>query len=190
VALADTRVAAGCADANDNASDFTSIAPAPQSSTSPIAACGCVDRNESGALLEADYCNVQFPLSLNVPAGSMNAVFGRIYEAGVTDAAAVASPLVRAQVGYGPPTANPEYESGWSWTNAAYNAGFIDPSNDEYQATFTAPASGSYRYAYRFSLDRGVTWTVCDQNAAPDFGAGSNPGLTLDFSSLSVLTVP
>jgi hypothetical protein len=126
---------------------------------------------------------------LNVVAGSANTVYGRLYEAGVTDAAVTASPLVRAQVGFGPPTANPEYESGWSWTNATFNAGFVDASNDEYQATLIAPSSGSYRYAYRFSVDRGVTWTVCDQNAG-DFGAGSNPGLTLEFASLPVLTVP
>jgi hypothetical protein len=146
-------------------------------------------QNESNAALEADYCDVQFPLSLNVVAGMTTAiVYGRIYEAGVTEAGG-ANASVRAQLGYGPETANPEYESSWSWTNATYNAGFVDPSTDEYQATFTAPGTGSYRYAYRFSLDYGVSWTLCDKNAG-DSGAGSNAGVSFNFADLPVLTVP
>ncbi|MEI8259276.1 MAG: chitobiase/beta-hexosaminidase, partial [Deltaproteobacteria bacterium] len=105
-----------------------------------------------------------------------------IYEAGVTDSAG-ASPLVGAQLGYGPLTANPEYEAGWRWFSASYNAGFVDPSNDEYQATFVAPAAGSYGYAFRFTLD-GQNWTVCDLN-----GAGQNGGLTFDLNQIAPLTV-
>ena len=57
------------------------------------------------------------------------------------------------------------------------------------QASFTAPAVGSYRYGYRFSLDAGATWTYCDNNEAVDFGAGSNANLAFDLTSLGVLTV-
>ena len=54
--------------------------------------------------------------------------------------------------------------------------------------SFTAPAAGSYRYVYRFSLDQGVSWTYCDNNQG-DSGAGSNPGLTFDLENEAVLTV-
>jgi hypothetical protein len=48
-----------------------------------------------------------------------------------------------------------------------------------------APGTGFYRYAYRFSLDQGVSWTYC---TAP--GAGTQPGLTYAFYDEAILTVP
>ena len=187
--LAAFRVQSGCGDVNNNTSDFSTAAPVPRNSASAPFTCTCAVENESNAALEADYCTVQFPLSLNTAAGATTAtVYGRIYELGTTEAGG-APANVRAQLGYGLPTSNPEYEAGWTWTNATYNSAFVDPSNDEYQASFTAPASGSYRYVYRFSLNQGVSWTVCDQNAG-DGGAGSGAGLTFDFASEPVLTVP
>jgi hypothetical protein len=183
------RNQAGCGDVNVNGTDLTIAAPAPRNSATAAAACACVARNESNAALEADFVTVQSPLTLSAAAGAMTAVvYGRIYELGTTEAAG-ANGNVRAQLGYGLPTANPEYEAGWTWTNATYNAGFVDPSNDEYQATFTAPVSGSYRYVYRFSLDQGVSWTYADATSG-DGGAGSNGTLTFDFASENVLTVP
>ena len=99
-----------------------------------------------------------------------------------------ANASVRAQLGYGPAAANPEYQAGWTWTNATYNASCGGcGSNDEYQATFNLPAAGTYDYVYRFSLDQGVSWTYCD-NDQGDFGAGSNAGLTFDFANEAVLT--
>jgi hypothetical protein len=35
------------------------------------------------------------------------------------------------------------------------------------------------------SLDHGATWTTCDND-----GAGANAGLSFDFESQAVLTVP
>ena len=181
------RAQSACADVNDNGVDFAVGAPTPLNSASPAAVCSCAVLNESDVAAEADYCTVQFPLSLSVAAAASSGnVFGQVYELGLTEAAG-ASAAVRAQLGFGPATANPEYEAGWSWTNATYNIQVA--GNDEYRASFTAPAAGSYRYAYRFSLDSGVTWTVCDENAG-DSGAGSNAGLTFDLASLPVLTVP
>jgi hypothetical protein len=91
-----------------------------------------------------------------------------------------------AQLGFGPATANPEYQPGWSWTPASFNV--QSGNNDEYMASFTAPGAGDYRYAYRFSLDGGNSWTYCDKNQG-DFGAGSNLNLTFDLENLGVLTV-
>jgi hypothetical protein len=179
--LSGQRVQNGCADVNNNSIDFVTGAPAPRNSASPAAVCACVVQNESDAGLEADYCNVQFPINFSVATGGATPlIYGRIFEAGVTEAAGLNN-LIRAQLGYGLSSVNPQYGS-WTWTNAAYNTQV--GNDDEYQATFLAPAPGSYRYAYRFSLDQGVSWTVCDTN-----GAGSNPGLTLELGDLPVMTV-
>jgi hypothetical protein len=190
--LSAQRVQSGCGDVNKNVDDFITATPVPFNSATPAAVCSCLVKNESNATLEADYCNVQSPLLLNPMAGSMQTVYGRIYEAGMTDVGGIGGPAnanIRAQLGWGLPTANPQYQS-WNWFNASFNALAMDASNDEYQASFTAPAVGTYRYVYRFSLDQGVTWTVCDKNAAPDFGAGSNPNLTFEFADMPVMTVP
>lgn len=175
------RVGSTCADVNLNASDFASGTPAPRNSASPTQACACVARNESSTALEADFCNVQFPTSLSATTGTITStVYGRLYEAGVTEAPG-ANAAVRAQLGYGAATANPQYQA-WTWSNATFNVQV--GNDDEYQASFTAPAVGTYRYAYRISLDQGVSWTVCDTD-----GAGSNGGLALEFANVPVLTV-
>jgi hypothetical protein len=179
------RAQAGCGDVNNNAADFTAGTPAPLYSGSPVSLCSCFALDESDLPAEADYCNVQSPLSLSLTTGAASgAVYGQLYELGTTEAAG-APAGVRAQLGYGPPTLNPEYEAGWSWTNATWNIQV--GNNDEYQASFTAPAPGTYRYAYRFSLDSGVSWTVCDRG--DDGGAGSLPNLTFELASLPVMTV-
>lgn len=189
VTNSDIRVATAtsCADVNNNADDFQALAVAPRNGATPVSMCQCVIQNESNTALEADYCNVQSPLSLTIAAGgTTGAIFGRVFEAGVTPTGG-AQPNVRAQLGWGTPTTNPQYNPTWTWTNATFNVQV--GNDDEYQASFTAPSSGSYRYVYRYSVDSGVSWTVCDKNAG-DFGAGSNVGLTFEFADMPVLTVP
>jgi hypothetical protein len=176
----------GCVDVGETAQDLAAAAVAPRSSQSPVEPCACHAQNEGGAG-EADYCATQFPLSLTLAASASSPlVYGRLYEGGVTEAAG-SSALVRAQLGVGPAHENPQYEAGWVWTNATFNVQV--GNDDEHQGTLTAPgAPGSYRYAYRVSLDRGESWTVCDNNQG-DAGAGSNPGLVFALEDLGALTV-
>jgi Bacterial Ig-like domain/Lamin Tail Domain len=178
------RAGAGCTDTNNNATDFTAAVASARNSASAPLACTCGDQtlNEGGAAAEADYCAVQFPTSLSIPAGtSAGLIYGRIFEAGVTPAAGAPAGYV-AQVGYGPDTSNPESQAGWQWFATTYNVQV--GNDDEYQGSFTAPATaGKYRYAYRISPD-GVSWTYCDVN-----GAGSNSGLSFETTQLPVLTV-
>ncbi|MEP7119627.1 MAG: lamin tail domain-containing protein [Byssovorax sp.] len=180
-----TRLGAGCTDTGQNATDFTAAAPTPRNSASPAQVCTCggdLTLNDSGQPAEADYCVIQFPnTTISVQTGTMTPlVYGRIFEAGVTPAAGAAAGVV-AQVGYGPASVNPEWQSGWQFFPASFNVQV--GNDDEYQASFTAPAVGSYRYAYRFSQN-GTDWTYCDTN-----GAGSNASLTFETTQLPTLTV-
>jgi hypothetical protein len=179
------RNLSGCVDTDRNAADFTAGAPAPRNDMSAGFRCAPA-QNESGGAAEINYCDVQFPLTLSVQTGMMSpAVYGQIYQPGVTEAMG-ADASVTAQLGYGPATSNPEYEAGWNWTATMYNV--QSGNNDEYQGTLLAPAVGSYRYVYRFSIDGGASWTYCDANQG-DHGAGSTAGKTFDFEDEGVLTV-
>jgi hypothetical protein len=122
-------------------------------------------------------------------------VYGQIYDTDSSNnritGSGSANPAITAQLGYaaansdGSCKVNPEYESGWTWAAATYNTTCTGcGNNDEYQATLTLPAAGKYVYAYRFSLDNGVSWTYADAN-----GSGSNSGLSFDLLALGQLTV-
>lgn len=179
-----------CADVGDNSLDFTTGTPNPRNSMTPAAVCSCYVENEGGLGLEADYCAViAQPSPFMVQTAMMTPVIsGQLYEPGVTDQM-MAGTLVRAQLGYGSATENPQYQTGWKWFNATYTGqGGTGNNDDIYGASFTAPVAGSYRYVYRFSLDQGVHWTVCDGNVG-DLGAGSNPNLEFHFIDMPTMTV-
>lgn len=184
VTIAVTRVDAGCTDSANNNADFSSNTANPQNTSAITNVCPCganVTANETGRPDELDYCNIQFPPNITAMAGQPAAtIYARVYEAGITDPAG-ADATIRAEIGYGPPNVNPSSQSGFVYVPASFNMQY--GNDDEYQASFTAPAPGSYRYVARFSLD-GVSWTYCD----PD-GAGSNPMLTFNAQSLPILTV-
>ncbi|WP_281316694.1 lamin tail domain-containing protein [Polyangium sp. y55x31] len=179
------RLSGACADTGDNKADFAVTQVAPRSSASMASACACagdVTANESDQAYEIDFCNVQSPASMTVSASAMTPViYGRVYEAGVTEAAG-ASATLKVEVGFGPASINPTTQSGWQFFPATYDTQI--GNDDEYKASFLAPATpGSYRYAYRVSLD-GTRWTYCDLN-----GAGSNAGLFFEVTQLPPLTV-
>jgi hypothetical protein len=179
------RNGAGCVDTNNNAADFTVATPTPRNSASPAVVCfqptGPV-QNETGSPLEVDFCNLQFPTSLNLTTGLPSAtVYAQVYQDGVTPGAGAGANIV-AQIGYGPPSVNPQYQSGWTWVATTYNTDV--GNNDEYEASLTIPTAGSYRYTSRVSIDNGTTWTYCDVN-----GAGSNAGLSFETTQLPIATV-
>jgi len=175
------RNQAGCGDMRQNNTDFVTRTPEPINSSAPIAICGCYVMNESGSALEADYCNLQYPLSLTEEFGQTSYfdVYGQIYEAGVTENPGAAA-LVRAQAGWGLPSHNPQYET-WNWSSGNFNVQI--GNNDEYISQALMPTiAGEYRFLYRFSLDQGVSWTYCDVD-----GSGSNAGLTFSLDQMGIL---
>ncbi|MEZ4463274.1 MAG: lamin tail domain-containing protein [bacterium] len=132
----------------------------------------------------ADFGRLQFPLSIQGPPASEVMVYGRVFHPGLTDVSAAtdASPLLRAQLGFGPDGAIPADDPGrFTWISASPNAGYNginagEPNNDEYVVAFRLPAAGGrYDYAWRFSADGGRTWRYADGQ-----DAGSSDGYQLE----------
>src|SRR5687767_3257435 len=129
---------------------------------------------------DCDFCILQFPASLSAVSGATTEpVYGRIFEAGVTEAEGP-SPMITAQVGFGPVGSDPRSASGWTYFDATFNVQI--GNDDEYQGTMIAPGEGTYRYVFRFSFDGGANWSYADLD-----GAGSNPGLTFDPNNLGTM---
>jgi hypothetical protein len=182
VTKSDLRAGAGCTDTNSNSADFTAPLPSARNTASPAVSCGLEPNvvNETGNAHELDYCALLSPTTINVPAGTSSGnVLCEIYEAGVTDVTSGDTGLFTVELGYGPLTANPESQAGWTWVAAPFvgEAG----NNDRYQAAFTAPAAGAYAYTCRVTYNGVVTY--CDI-----FGAGSNLGLEFDVTHLGAMT--
>jgi hypothetical protein len=139
--------------------------------------------NETNLASEADYDNLQFPSSISAQANTFtNYIYGRVYEAGLTEAAGPAGSVL-ADVGYGPLGSDPRTNNSWVWTAAVFNVQI--GNDDEYQQQILAPIyNGTYSYTYRFSVDNGATYTAADLD-----GAGSNPGLVFNPNNLGQLTV-
>jgi hypothetical protein len=177
----DSRAGAGCTSTTNNQADFTAGPVNPRNSVTAANDCGAASTlNESNVALEADFCIDQFPTSVTVnPGVDTGLIYGQLFETGVTSVAGASSWI--AQLGYGPDYVNPENQSGWQWFATTFNTQV--GNNDEYQGSFTAPASGKYRYTYRFSPD-GLNWTYADVN-----GAGSNASQTFETTQLPILTV-
>lgn len=145
--------------------------------------------NETDAVLEADFCNLQFPASFTVTRNTQTPLlFGRIYEAGVTEPGGAPGGIL-AEVGYGPyssgnPT-DPRTSATWRFFPANFNQQV--GNDDEFMSTLLAPnvtSSTNFAYTFRFSQDNGLRWTYCDLD-----GAGSNASLLFDTSQLGVMTV-
>ncbi len=145
---------------------------------------------------DVDFCNVQFPkdqvadgegaLPVNTPLD----VTGRVLKTGLTDVNATVAPGVLAQLGLSPrnPTgadADPTASNSWRYFDAAPSPGYdFTTDEDEYIATVTPTATGTYLYAYRFSLDGGRSWNYCDGD---DFNDGFEAA---DLSVMSVVPAP
>jgi hypothetical protein len=122
---------------------------------------------------------VQFPKTITVTAGGPAfLVFGRAFESGVTSTAGF-DPALRAELGVAPDTApapNPRTSNAFTFFAATPNPSGANVggfgNDDEYMASFSPAVPGTFRTAFRFSLD-GVAWTYCDAddgNGAVDGG--------------------
>lgn len=181
IGTSNKRAVDGCGDTNSNSVDFVAMAPLPRNVSTQPKTCECT-ANETNLLVEMDFCNLQFPASINVQSGAATpAIFARVYEFEFTEGPG-SSAAITAQIGYGPQGVDPTTQAGWTWFAATYS-GQIG-NDDEYMRSFTAPAPGTYGYTARFTRDGGMNWTYADLD-----GAGSNGGLSFSMAQLPLMTV-
>lgn len=138
--------------------------------------------NETDDLREFDYCALLSPASITVAAGVATPLIEvAAYEVDVTEPDGPA-PGVVAAIGYG--TGSPLFPAqSWTFVPASFSTqvGY----NDQYTASLTLPAPGTYAYSARVSRDGGAHWTYCDRNGA---GSGSSD-LIFEPTQLGTLTV-
>jgi hypothetical protein len=138
---------------------------------------------DTGMAALVDYAVLQFPPSVTITSGeSTGPIFGRVFEAGLTEQMGPVEGIV-AQLGYGTFGTDPTSDANWTWLSATYGA---DVGNeDEYQATITdALDPGQYSYTYRFGLaasgDEPGNWLYADLNGTGDgFDIGQLGQLTV-----------
>jgi Putative metal-binding motif len=125
-------------------------------------------------------CNVQDPPSISITIGeTTELIYGQVYEPGLTEPGGQGA-FISSELGYGPENTTPD--ASWLWTVAAYNTD--DGNNDEYMQDLTPTIDGTYDYAYRTSMDGGLTWLYCDISGSE--GDGSTG---YDMGDSGVLTV-
>jgi hypothetical protein len=139
--------------------------------------------NESDLEIEADFCNIQFPVDdITIALGEATPlIFSQIFEDGLTTGGGQA-PGVVVEFGLSR-LANPTRLSDFVFApGPVFNVEV--GNNDEYSHSVTPPAEGTFRFLFRYSLDGGLNWTACDEN-----GAGSNPDLSLEFENAGTIIV-
>jgi hypothetical protein len=91
-----------------------------------------------------------------------NTVYGGVYMSGITGSG-TASSSIQGQMGFGAVGTDP---STWTqWIDAAFVEPPLPTTYDEYSVNFSAPALGSYDYAYRFRYNGGP-WTYGDADSS------------------------
>jgi hypothetical protein len=126
-------------------------------------------------------CSLDRPAAATVAPGAGASFYGRVFVAGRTPGMGRGANVV-GQVGVGTMGSSP---SSWTWTDATY-AGDVDGptpgdlQRDEYLGIVTVGAAGTYRVAFRFSVDGGQSFTLCDLDGASNgFDVGEAASLTV-----------
>jgi len=139
----------------------------------------CTDGVCAQPTLLVDWCRFQWPRLATVEVGGLHAVYGRVFEAGITDRTAGpdADPSLVVAAGVGPVGVQPG-SGAFTWSDAVPNPAWNDaqePGNDEYVAALTVPAEpGEYDLAFRATVDGGAHWLYCDLQTPA--GDGSSDG--------------
>jgi hypothetical protein len=97
-----------------------------------------------------DWCNLQWPPTMELSDNGSGTVYAQVYEPGVTDAPGQGAGI-EAWIGYSEDNTDP---ATWTnWVAATYNDD--NGNNDEYMADIGPFPVGTYYYASRFSLEGG-----------------------------------
>ena len=113
------------------------------------------------AALSIEWCRIQHPQNTTVKQGDTSETFyGQVLVPGCSEKELKCG-AVMAEAGYGTGDDLDKY----TWTKAVYNELAVDTDNDEYGASFAIAKDAvdtTYNVVYRFSIDKGKTWTYCD----------------------------
>jgi hypothetical protein len=133
------------------------------------------------------FCILHQPTALTVTAGeATEEILGRLRIVGYTDVTSGGLDFVTAQVGYGPDGSDPASSTAWDWNSAVFDAD--TGSEDQYGGVLEAPTTtGSYDVAYRFSIDGGAAWTVCDTDGSDNgYDAAAAGSMTVEEPAVVV----
>lgn len=102
-----------------------------------------------------DFVSLQWPANIDIFQGETGTVYGRIYEAGLTDTTTGQAAGIMAWVGVSPEGQNTNPDTWTTWIPATFN---VEVGNDdEYQANIGNNLNpGTYYYATRFNLNGGA----------------------------------
>jgi glycosidase/fibronectin type 3 domain-containing protein len=114
------------------------------------------------------WSNLQWPPTITHTISTVNRtpnIYGQIWIDGLTSLPGPA-PGLRAELGVGPSGSNPDGNPAWTWETASFNtdAG----NNDEYVASLLPDHTGTFDYAYRYSVTDGRDWTYADLDGSPN----------------------
>ncbi|MCA9539551.1 MAG: lamin tail domain-containing protein, partial [Myxococcales bacterium] len=143
--------------------------------------------------VQVDYCRlVEPPGNVQANIGEFTSVAALIYEQGVTDQTPRTDfyPLLAAEAGYGPVGSDPVNNADWHWIQGFSDDAWDgsqspdpnDRNNDRYLANvdFLGAPPGQYSLAFRFSLDQGQTWQLCDSDGSQNgFSVNNTPVVDL-----------
>jgi len=137
---------------------------------------------------EVGWCGLHHPAATQAAPGTASEpIYGWAWVLGCSEGSAQCG-LLQGELGYGAVGADPsQAPQSFQWVTAAYNPGHTGDDNDEYQASLSVPAAGSYAYAYRFSVDGGASWAYCDLDGlANGFQAGQLGALTVATQDVTI----
>ena len=118
------------------------------------------------------WANLQWPPSMTHVISATDRTdnaYGQVWIDGVTNQPG-AAPSLTAQLGFGPDGSDPAGNAAWQWVDASFNtdAG----NNDEFVASLLPEATGTFDYAYRYSVTAGRDWVYADLDG---IGNGYSP---------------
>ena len=129
------------------------------------------------------WANLQWPPSMTHTISTVDRtddVYGQVWIDGQTSQPGQ-TPSLMAELGFGPDGSNPDGNAAWSWVTAAFqdDAG----NNDEFVASLQPETTGSFDYAYRYSVTGGRDWVYADLDGIPNGYSASQAGaLTVNAS--------
>jgi len=130
------------------------------------------------------WANLQWPPATSHVVSAVNRtenIYGQVWIDGVTSQPGPTPSLI-AQLGFGPDNSDPDGNAAWQWVDAAFNtdAG----NNDEFVASLLPETTGTFDYAYRYSVTGGRDWVYADLDGIGNgYSTGQAGSLEVTLSS-------